>query len=122
MKVTIRMWREGEFRDEQVDALPCGVPGLVIHAAPGADGWVITHVPSGCRAAWFPDADPEWVLACAQALGEVGDWTGDVTRLVTGAREVLYEFGALLGQPKVPADALAAEVLRLRPVLRATAP
>lgn len=59
-----------------VDAFPCGVAGLAIHAAvPPATGWVITHVRAGLLVGWFPDADPEAVLAAAQALGDLADWS-----------------------------------------------
>ena len=58
-----------------VDALPCGVPGLMIHKALDADGWMITHARSGIGVAWFPDADPEAVLAAAQEIGPLTDWT-----------------------------------------------
>jgi hypothetical protein len=69
-----------------VDALPCGVPGLMIHAATGAGGWVITHARSGYAVAWFPEADPESVLGAAPAIGPLADWTAsgsDVARVDT---------------------------------------
>ena len=122
MKATIRTWEDGEFRDVAVDAAPCGVPGLAIHAAHRADGWIITHLGTGCRVAWFPDADPEWVLACAQALGELGDWAGDVRLLILPARRVLDEYGAGRSNGPVPAAALRAEQERLMPLLRGAVP
>ena len=115
MKITIRWWNGSEFADREMDAVPCGVPGLAIHAAPDADGWVITHIASGCRAAWFPDASPEWVLACAQELGTLGDWTASPLPLRLPARAVLDKYGGdWASQPAVSPGALRAERARIR--------
>lgn len=116
MKIVIRQWNGREIGDMVVDAVPCGVPGLAVHAAVRASGWVVTHVPSGCRVAWFPDASPEYVLACAQALGELGDWTAGfpAPRLAGQALGVIGEFGAITGRSPVPRDILAAEIIRIK--------
>jgi hypothetical protein len=58
---------------DEIDAYPTPVPGLVIHEALGEDGWSLTHVRSGTQIARF--ADPEAALACAIDLGPLGDWT-----------------------------------------------
>lgn len=59
-----------------VDAVPCGVPGLAINADHGTPAtWVITHIRSGLAVAYFPAVSPEAVLAAAQALGTLADWT-----------------------------------------------
>jgi hypothetical protein len=74
-----------------VDALPCGVPGLAIHARHKAPGWAITHIRSGLGVALFSASDPEAVLAAAQALAPLADWTAsawDISDAVTG-NEVL---------------------------------
>lgn len=34
------------------------------HHAYEAAGWAITHIGTGFRLAWFPDADPERALGC----------------------------------------------------------
>lgn len=74
MKVLCRTVREGPAV-VPVDGLPCGVPGLAITRAPETIGYTITHVRSGCAVLWFPDTDPEGVLAAAFELGQVADWT-----------------------------------------------
>lgn len=60
-----------------VRATPSGVHGLAIHAAGPGGGWSMTHVPTGLAVAWWPDGEPEQLLACAQALGALGDWSTD---------------------------------------------
>lgn len=75
--ITIRM----SAGTTTVDAMPCGVPGLVIHRVILADGEMgegltLTHVRSGLQVAYFPPGvDPEAVLACAQDLAGLADWT-----------------------------------------------
>ena len=74
MKILIRSTREGPAV-VPVDGLPCGVPGLAITRAPATSGYVITHLRSGNGVLWFPETDPEGVLACAQKLAPLADWT-----------------------------------------------
>lgn len=71
-------------------------PGVAVHAAKDADGWVITHVPTGRAAAWWPDGPPARAAACARALAGIGDWSGaDLGRLpLRDAWLVLLEHGA----------------------------
>jgi len=65
-----------------VRVTPTGVPGLVIHPAQDTVGWTLTHVPTGASAGWWPEGDPEQVLACALRLGKLGDWdTADTSML-----------------------------------------
>jgi hypothetical protein len=86
---------------DRVRATPCGVPGLAIHAPADhvngqASGWVITHIASGLCAGWWPEVSPEQVLAAAQALGELGDWTvSDLDRLPCDGRTVLELGGSI---------------------------
>lgn len=78
----------------RVRATPTGVPGLAIHAATTTVGWSLTHVPTGYSAGWWPHGDPEQVLACAQALGRLGDWeTADRDRLPQGGLSVVLAWG-----------------------------
>jgi hypothetical protein len=72
-------------------------PGLAVHAAKGADGWTLTHVPTGRAAGWWPEASHRArAMACARALGGIGDWAGaDTERLpLRDAWLVLLEHGA----------------------------
>jgi hypothetical protein len=113
VKITIRWWTGSEFARQEIDAAPCGVPGLAIHAAYGTEGWIITHVPSGMRAAWFLDVSPEWVLGCARELGELGDWTGmPDAELRRNAYEVIVSYGAIMTDPSAPLAARQAEWAR----------
>jgi hypothetical protein len=66
---------------QTVDALPVGVPGLAAHAAPGAAGWIITHVRSGNAVLWFPEASPEAVLAAARQLAPLTDWAAPASQI-----------------------------------------
>jgi hypothetical protein len=71
-------------------------PGLAVHAAKDSDGWTLTHVPTGRAAGWWPDGPRSRAMACARALGELGDWAGaDLERLpLRDAWLVLLEYGA----------------------------
>ena len=75
--IRIRGQREGE----PAALYPCGVPGLAINRDP-VSGWNITHTRSGCALAWFPDADPEAVLAAAAEIGDIADWTAPGSALI----------------------------------------
>jgi hypothetical protein len=81
----------------EVPGMPCGAPGLAItRAVKNPAVLVITHVRSGLVVAMFAHGDPEAVLACAQALAEVADWTqpaSDLAYAVTGARPVIVRWG-----------------------------
>ena len=70
-RITIRQMRGGTA---EVDVIDSGVPGLVVHAAHGAGGWTLTHVPTGRLAGWWPKGSPDQVIDCALALGRCGDW------------------------------------------------
>jgi hypothetical protein len=65
-----------------MDGLPCGVPGLAITRAMGTAGFAITHVRSGCAVLWFPDTDPEGILAAALELASLTDWTQSGTEVL----------------------------------------
>jgi hypothetical protein len=86
-----------------VDGLPCGVPGLAITRVPSRESWSITHVRSGCSAGFFePGTDPEAILAAAQELGAITDWTLPASEVVanreTGyqARDIVESYGGIL--------------------------
>lgn len=114
MKITIRWWDGSKVIDCSVDAFSCGVTGLAIHAALDTDGWVITHVGTGCRVVWFPDADPEWVLACAQELGTLGDWITAPLALRFPAKAIFDKYGGdWTSQPSMSPDALRTEHARI---------
>ncbi len=87
MKILCRTVREGPAV-VPVDGLPCGVPGLAITRAlttgPDDGGYSITHVRSGCAVLWFPDTDPEGILAAALELAPLTDWTESGTEVVAG--------------------------------------
>jgi hypothetical protein len=75
MKVLVRSTVEGPAV-VPVEGWPCGVPGLAITETTGEmTGYSITHVRSGTCVLWFPDTDPEGVLAAAQEVGLLADWT-----------------------------------------------
>jgi len=89
-------------RDMPVAATP--VPGLVIHKAPGAKGWMLAHEPSGSGVGWFPHADPEAVLAAALDLAQVADWTlppGDLSGYAASVREVITRWGGRFYTPRI---------------------
>lgn len=78
--------------EQETDAFPCGILGLVIHKAqPGFPGWVITHLRSGYAVGWFPDGNPESTLACARELGELQDWTADGVQLAALGRTAAFK-------------------------------
>lgn len=64
-----------------IPAMPCGVPGLSVHRVVLTDGEMgeglcLTHCRSGLAVGYFPvEVDPEAVLACAQDLARLADWT-----------------------------------------------
>lgn len=69
----------------EVDAWPCGVPGLAITRAIDLScvtpSWTVTHVRSG-GALWRCIGDPEGALHAAQQLGSLADWTLSADELV----------------------------------------
>lgn len=71
-------------------------PGLAVHAAKDADGWTLTHVPTGRCAGWWPEGPRARAMACGRALAGIGDWAGaDLERLpLRDAWLVLLEHGA----------------------------
>jgi hypothetical protein len=106
VKIKIRAWDGKEFIDREVDALPTETPGLVIHRAVEGVGLVLSHVGTGLQAAVFPD-DIFW---CAQALGELGDWTTNPDRdLIARAWPVIDAYKAAPVPCIAPQDASAAE-------------
>jgi hypothetical protein len=91
-------------------AAGCGVPGLVVSVR-HSGGWAITHVRSGCAVAYFPDADPELVLAAARDIAPLADWTRPGPGLAADAgleaavKAALYPLGAVFaGQQGDPSD------------------
>ncbi len=112
MKVKIRVWDGTDFTDREVDALPTGTPGLVIHRAVDGTGLVLSHEGTGLRAAVFPD-DIFW---CAEALGELGDWTAnpDPDRLAR-AYAIIASYEAFPGPCSAPQEASEAEWARALP-------
>lgn len=80
MKIGIkwRAWDQaaGHYRITavEVDAYPCGVPGLAIHASVDGADWSVTHVRSGLVVAIA--GDPETALSVVRALDDLmSDWT-----------------------------------------------
>lgn len=109
MKATIRAWTGTEFVDREVDALECGVPGLFIHRSLDGDGLMLTHAASGLAAACFP-GDVFW---CAEALGELGDWSGAPDKeLLLKAKKVIEAYDTLPGPSPVPQAAKETEWAR----------
>jgi hypothetical protein len=101
----IRARRFGEIVD--AEAWPCGVPGLVI--ANAGSGLEIIHTRSGTCVGKFGDADPEAVLAAAQGIGCLADWTLPGTELRhepglgLAVEEVLNRWdGSARGAPNPP--------------------
>jgi hypothetical protein len=91
-----------------VDGLPCGVPGLAITRATARTdsdvviGYTITHTRSGLSAGFFPDTDPEAVLAAALELGPLTDWTRPGNEVIADeeagfrARAIVASYGGIL--------------------------
>lgn len=107
MKATIRVWDGDTVVDHEVDALPTGVPGLVIHRS-FDDGWslMISHVASGLGVAEF-DAG---VFACAEALGELGSWEAAPGQaMIDKATKIIQSYDAWIGPTSAPADVKRAE-------------
>jgi hypothetical protein len=94
--VRVRLLTASGNLETEVDACLTPTPGLVIHEAVGAEGWVITHSSSGFGVARF--ADPEAALAAATELGALADWSGPVdldAALASGAAAVAARWGVL---------------------------
>ena len=109
MRIKVRTWNGTEFTDQEVDAIPSGTPGLVIHRSLNGVGLVLTHESTGLKAAEFPDG----IFWCAQALGELGDWTGGLSgKLLTAARDVIGAYDALPGTCSAPREARETEWAR----------
>jgi hypothetical protein len=106
VKILIRSTLEGPAV-VPVDGLPCGVPGLAITRTPHAgDGYVITHVRSGNGVLWFPDTDPEGVLAAAQELAPLADWTisGAALTAIRGLGSRTWAVGSRYDAERIQAD------------------
>jgi hypothetical protein len=106
MKIKIRVLRDGAFTDQEVDALPAGVPGLAVHRAHKGGDMVISHIKTGTIVAGFP-CD---VFDCAAEIGEGGDWQGTPDQAtVAAATEIIAGYGAFVDQAPAPPAVIAAE-------------
>lgn len=82
----------------QVETLDCDVAGLAIHHAVDTEGLMLTHVPSGMAAGWWPEGTPEQVAECARALAVLGDWTRGKAAVATrAAAYVIMGYGGYAG-------------------------
>jgi UPF0042 nucleotide-binding protein len=109
MKIVVRAWTGTEFTDREADAMPSGVPGLVIHRAVDSPGLVLSHAGTGLKAAVFPDG----IFWCAEALGELGDWTATPDKeLLARAAPVIGAYDALPLPCTAPAPDREAEWAR----------
>jgi hypothetical protein len=109
VKIRIRIWDGTEFADQEIDALPTETPGLVIHRAFDGVGLVLSHEGTGLKTAVFPDE----IFWCAQALGELGDWTAEPDKeLIARARDVISAYKAVPGNCSAPQEAIVAEWAR----------
>jgi hypothetical protein len=80
----------------EVDAYPTPAPGLVVHKAIDANGWMITQATTGCGVARF--GNPEAALTAATELGTLADWTGPVDMAAVseaGSAVICQRWGAL---------------------------
>lgn len=107
-KATIRDWNGTEYVDKLVDAMPTGTPGLVVHRGEYG-GFVLSHASSGLRAADFRSD----IFDCAEALGELGDWTAMPDReLLAKAGQCIAAYDALPAGTNAPRTAQEAELAR----------
>ena len=77
----------------KVGGLPCGVPGLAIVLRPSGEGLGIVHVRSGAFIGLFAaSVSPEAVLAAAQEIAHLADWTvpGTVLQSTPGLADDAY--------------------------------
>ena len=81
MKITIR-WEAGT---REVEAFPCGVPGLAIYRDPEVPGcFIISHLRSGLGVCHF--GDPEAALAGAHAIAAMCDWAASGAEIAARVR------------------------------------
>lgn len=110
MKVTVR-WHGVPA---EVEGLPCGIPGLAITRwIPPDESLSIIHVRSGHAVAFFYGASPEAVLAAAEEIGTLADWTVSGTclqgmkRLALKTAEIAWRWGGEVSGRARPATDLA---------------
>jgi hypothetical protein len=109
VKITIRIWTGEQYADQEVDAVPTGTPGLVIHRAFEGTGLVLTQVSTGLKTAVFPDD----IGRLARELGELGDWTAAPDKaLLARAWGIVDSYNALPAAAPAPREAAAAEWAR----------
>jgi hypothetical protein len=99
VKIRYRHPDTGAAEIHTVPAFPCGVPGLMICPAGDTPGWIITHARSGLGLMWFPGAGPEAVLAAAQEIGQLTDWTASAHSMHAdmGLRAAVLDAGGKWG-------------------------
>lgn len=106
MKATIRVWDGDAVVDHEVDALPTGVPGLVIHRAYEGDTLMISHVASGLAVAEFPAE----IFACTEALGELGSWEAAPDQAtIAKAKKIIGSYDTWVRPNTAPAEVKRAE-------------